>query len=330
MQRSRLWIPITLSALSLFGCGQREPIVWVDLDRVESAFTHGGTPREIPFGQEDIAPASIHLEPIQPSNRGRENVGERRAEAMSLLQSESATIIAELQAAYEKEIGASAKSAAQSLLESFAKRTEERFTAVETTISDLIISSSAQRGRAAARLALLCGWPDSGKLVVPKIAVTSRVEEQMDAEARRLRQDIAEMDAACDSRISAILLAAKAISEGDAANLQRRTTEILAGVRSRAMAKAEARARETGRLEIPKLLRVDAGALRGQSDFTIELPGIKGAVIKRPIEQPMGVTRGLLNARLNIWLSLHGYKLSPGPKGAADKTGDFIAWINRL
>lgn len=328
--RSRLWIPTTLSLLAFAGCAKREQTVWVDV-RQATRYTTALrlTYPAIAAVSAETPAQALSMPAIAPPTRGRVQAEARREEALQLMRQQSEEILSALEDAYLRELTSKARAEGLRLTAEIAARIRFRADVVAEQISSLISVNAPERGRVIVRLALLAGWPDTGGLHFVPIAHTSVVEEQWKKEADDLRKRLFAMNTKLESELDALLTAERKLTDTERAQLARQIAESLKNAEAEAITRARRRISATGREKPPSLL-LQSLPLKGEAARFASVPGTRAAVSPPPSPPNLPLPVDTVQARLNIWLRLRGYKLASGPaRSVPDKTGEFIAWNNR-
>ena len=251
----------------------------------------------------------------------------RRAEAAALLEDQKAEALSRFISAYRAQLLAAARVTAASLESDLAERTDARAEqAIDATYS-LVTQNVDKRAKILARLALLTKWPELVQLNFFPIARTSAVRDKWDAESNQLREDLSALDRSVSERIDAILSGNRALFDAESKELARRIQSEFDKAETEAVEKARQRLASSDR-RIPNLLTLRQDVLHPSAGGALTIPAV--AFDEPPIPEPEALPppSDAIRTRLNIWARIHGYKLGRGPDGAADKTGEFIAWIN--
>lgn len=288
------------------------PTPWIEVKPINSA----------------AAPATINLPSTRPSNRGRELSERRRREALAEMKSQREDILVQLENAYSAELTAQAKAFEADLAAELGGKIRERADIAAEGISSIIQSTAQIRGRLAARLTLLAGWPDKGGYKFVPIARTSAVEPAWKAETEQVRKELVELDTEINKKIQAAVDAFHTVSANEKSTIAQRIKTAYSDASREAAVRARNRISTTGRERLPTLLSASANLLHGQPAASVTLPGTQIAVppMTRVAAVPAPVVA--LRTRLDIWLRIRGYKLAAGPRGVQDKTEEFINWMN--
>jgi hypothetical protein len=319
--------------LAAAGCrAPEQEFVWVDLSdaaRVLSVEAAIDWP-EIAAGAIDVPAATLTLPGVPSSVVDRAIVAARRSDALDLLQEQLKDTQVKLEEAYRVQLRAAARSLAAELRESLRERADEASEASIAAISTILVNSAEVRGPKVVRLALLVGWPDDGRSNFVRFASQrGPVEESWDAEADRLRAELKEHDALISRQIETILSQFQGIIDTERATNEARIQEEIRKADEQAARLARERFAETARMTLPRLLGTGRDAIAGREATTLTVPGAAGEDIRSEQPGPMPVPHDALRSRLDIWLSIRGYKLASSPEGVSDRTGEFIAWINQ-
>jgi hypothetical protein len=330
----RQWTWTTLSLLLLAaGCrAPQEEYVWVDLSdaaRVMAAEAAIDWPQIAAFSVA-IPGTTLTLPGVSASAVDRAVVEARRADAAQLLQEQLRDTQAKLEEAYRVQLRAAARLLAADLRESLRERADAASEASIAAIAAIVENSAEVRGPKVVRLALLAGWPDDGRSDFVRFAAQrGPVEESWDAEAERLRKELEEHDASVSRQIEAILSQFQALIDTERATNEARVAEEIRRADEQAARLARERFSETARLTLPRLLGATNDVLPGREETVLRLPGAQGETVASSRPLPFPIAYEALRSRLDIWLSIRGYKLASSPDGVSDRTGEFIAWINQ-
>ncbi|MEO7454525.1 MAG: hypothetical protein ABIV13_07160 [Fimbriimonadales bacterium] len=334
MKRSKQWIPITLS-LSLIAAGCRGPsqeAVWVDLSAAAQVLAAESAIDWPNLSADAVsAPATnVRLPGVPSSVVDREVVAARRADALELLQDQLRDTQVKLQEAYRVQLRAAARLLAADLRESLREKADSASEASIAAIASILERSADYRGPRVVRLALLAGWPDDGRSDFVRFAAQrGPVEESWDAEADRLRTELQEHDAQITRQVEAILSQFQGLLETERATNEARIQQEITKADEQAARLARERFSETAKLTLPRLLGTGTDVIAGRGETTLAIPGAKGEAVPDAKPTPFPIPYDALRSRLDIWLSIRGYKLATRPDGVADRTGEFIAWINQ-
>ncbi len=109
---------------------------------------------------------------------------------------------------------------------------------------------------------------------------------------------------------------------------QQRIQEETARADAEAAELARQRFAQTAQLTLPRLLSEKSESIGGHGTTTVVIPGASSESETAEEPTPLPVPYDVLQSRLELWLTIRGYKLAAGPGRAPDKTGEFIAWTN--
>jgi hypothetical protein len=315
------------------GCrAPQEEYVWVDLSdaaRVMAAEAAIDWPQIAAFSVA-IPGTTLTLPGVSASAVDRAVVEARRADAAQLLQEQLRDTQAKLEEAYRVQLRAAARLLAADLRESLRERSDAASEASIAAIAAIVENSAEVRGPKVVRLALLAGWPDDGRSDFVRFAAQrGPVEESWDAEADRLRKELEEHDAFVSRQIEAILSQFQALIDTERATNEARVAQEIRRADEQAARLARERFSETARLTLPRLLGATKDVLPGREETVLRLPRAQGETVASSRPLPFPIAYEALRSRLDIWLSIRGYKLASSPDGVSDRTGEFIAWINQ-
>ncbi len=327
----RLWTQITLNAilLLLFGCTTPKPVVWVDENAVLQYLT----------ARDDIAESAIPSEFIsKPEGNAilegkhdyvsvRTTTEERKKDAVFLIEQETKKIQQELQSVYLRRFLAEAEASEKRLIDELAFTSRERTTEFIESISDYIKREALDYGMLKVRLSLLDGGGAIPKRPSPEMLRRSTVERARVEESKRIREKISALDAKFEEYLAVRIAQFHTASELESQRMKLLMQDLRDTAYRNAERAVETHIRETGRTEVFTLLEpaeeivipIESKEIKwgGLTFYT----GIDTGEETRQKESPN------ISTLLNIWVSVKGYKLSASPKGAENKTKEFINWL---
>lgn len=264
----------------------------------------------------------------EASNRGREQTTLRRSEALALMQKEREQIRQSLEAAYRAEFLLDISEHLSLLKTDLNRQLDEAADAALETISSWIYEHALDRSDNVVRMALIRGYPTQRRIANKEdILRRSAYETQLEAEWNHLRDDLTEKDTSFTTKLNDFLSDHLRLGNELRARLLRSIEAEIKRAEDMAKEKSRERLSNTSRLDIPSLLDASAGRLppllaKGSTvpEARAEFSPNQGTSINMNNESEVF-------AKLNIWLSLQGYKLARSPKGVTDRTAEFTNWL---
>ena len=307
----------------LAGCSKpARDLVYVDLRAIRPdpsinvTIPNFGKPIEFPSTS-----ASIPALPARSVSLG--NVESRLARARAIIarnrQEALAQITRELQGSYQRELNRLRRDTTEAL-------DAERLANLQGAIGKvaaLFSSYASRRGPLVARLAFLADFPDRDPNSKRAETPGARIENERIEEAKRLRAEIAVLDAGFDHDSSRIAVSIESESE----------TAIVAFLRDLELKRVEAdrRAEAEARrqIEADRPLRSiieNRGAMRlpAEPGKQITVPG--GNRLPSPPTVLSPAFPNMLQNELQIWAETHYYQISASPQGARNATEEFKKW----
>lgn len=250
-----------------------------------------------------------------------------RAQAVELLlRQQTDQTLASLTAAYER--GALVESAGEvAELRSRLQRTLAELDARLLDAAARIVRSRApQRGRLLARLAFLAGYPPSRprKSGVPW---GSALEAQWAREVAELKEQVNAWDDETYDLLERMVTQhheGRTVAQA-AVNAQIR--ELRESAREKAARAVEALLGDGGEASLGDLIADNPPPPRRIGRVISDVPSLSVRLSKPELGDRSAPSADRLMGILDIFLRVHGYKLSGSPSAGRDVTGEFIAWL---
>jgi len=317
-------------AFLISGCATTQPErVYVDLDRVfgtERPTQTAGLTVPRPPGP---APAVIVKQPGLPATSTGDQTDERLQEAKKLIEENRNRSIATLSSMLERIYVARANDA-NAVREKAAQPEQSKILASAVTrLRQAFEAYARQRGPLLPRLNALAHGTDLAPVPISEGATplaTRRITE-----ANKLRGQIRSLDAAYDADATKILSDAQKEIEDETAALGRQAEAVRAAAHAQALSEAESQATATQtslNVQVTKLLPESLPAVASR-DVTI--PGSRPLAAapeskNQPIFGSLDEHRRLIDEQIDIWVKSTGGVRSLTPRGAHDRTEEFLQW----
>lgn len=196
-------------------------------------------------------------------------------------------------------------------------------------ISTLYRAYAAKRFPLLVHLSSLVGFPDPDPRSQREPGNSLSVQDRYHTTIVQLRQQIRAMDQDFKAQMATIL---DHLTANNAALQNQLNAAYLNDLNNLdTLAKAEA-AKVTGRSEAeikPLLVNQDQAIIPGVAASTLSLPAAP-AIVPQNLPHPTGaiqvMNRAAIEASLNTWLRLNGYRLSKDSRDP-DKTKQFVQWL---
>lgn len=320
---------ILLSLLAVFaiGCQRQTQVVWVNWRLAVSSSESNVAQFSPPLGG-TLSPSSDALPTKPASNRGKGETTQRRADALSLMQKEREQIRNSLEIAYRSEYLLNVTDYMHQLRTELQAQLRDAADGALETISSWVYKHAMNRSDNVVRMALIRGYPVQRRISDKENVLRRSIyESQLETEWNRLRDELTEIDNAFATKLNDYLSDNLRLGT----ELQSRLTQSIEAELKRAdevaRKKSEERLSQTSRLAIPILLDSSAGQLPPLPAQVSTIPGAKADFYSvKDSFTPRGNEAEVFQ-KLNIWLSLQGYKLSRSPKGVSDFTAEFMNWL---
>lgn len=331
MSYLRLWTQIILSTTLLltFGCTTPKPVVWVDENVVLQYLA----------ARDDIAESAIPSEFIlKPEGNAilegkhdyvsvRTTTEERKKDAVFLIEQETKKVQQELQSVYLRRFLAEAEASEKRLIDELSFISRERTAEFIESISDYIKKEALDYGTLKVRLSLLDGGGPIPKRPSPEMLRRSAVERARVEESKEIREKLSALDAGFEEYLAVRMAQFHTASELEFQRMKLLIQDLRDTAHRNAERSVETHIRETGRTDVFTLLEPTEEIV-----FPIESKEIKwgGLTFYTGIdigEEARQKESPNISTLLNIWASVKGYKLSASPKGAENKTKEFINWL---
>jgi hypothetical protein len=325
------WIKITLSlfiAAVQVACSKSEPVVWVNLERAQQLV---GQPDRVQIQQNSVhkfVPSqSEFLQQVEPSHVTQRETDKKRLQALAVVEAEKNRLLNGLTKAYETELR-SAVAIFASNLES-GRRLKAKKLSEETInkISDIVKQNALQHGLLIAELAQLVGWPDSANLIVKPYGNDPMAIQKLTETVDELRETITTISSKTTDQIDKILLEETSLNKEERLQIKAQIETAYKEATVEAGRLAKKKLDTIAAFSFFDVLEETSGILRMQPARHMTLPRMSVAFGNAPDRRPPKIPKSVLEGRLNIWLRLHGYKLSDGAQNAPDLTGEFVTWM---
>ena len=326
----RLGILFGLS-ISLIGCQQVAPMVYVDLDRVPLEKASSLKTLELsstPAAQKSQKSIRIESRPERIVKVDREHSAKAIRELLEAESAEARKVISErLRQYYQTEIDEFFDKEYANL----APAAQEAWKAYRDKVRPIFEQYAKERGPLVVALTVLTDFPSPEELIKidpeADLAIQNRAERIRDLQRKisvldqSYEQEIAKFDA---NTRSAIQESEEAMNE----KVEAKRKEI------NNRADREAKQQVSVRTDVLNERLVGVGATklpaRAGASQTVELgaadSGFKGVTSSsRSVVPPVDVHR-----QLQTWLALNGYDLADSPVGVRDATQDFDKWRTSL
>lgn len=198
---------------------------------------------------------------------------------------------------------------------------------VVARIRERFESYDAKRRPLVARLSFLAGYPDSDSVLGPTVYPGTKTAESRTEEAKRLKAEIAALDAAFDAGVQGERDAGARELADRLGALDTDLKRLRADVDARAVREAAAQLR---RLNAELDLQLAGGG-------PIELPAVPARSVRLPASSPLPGVPSIpatppldplprLRAELRIWSGLRRVRVVPAASGVRDATQEFNEW----
>ncbi len=325
----RYLTPILLSGVSIFfiGCQRSSELVYVDISLIRD--------NDIVAEGKAMASATSSFGAFQGLIRkrnatasGRQQTEDRREQALRLIQNQRETTLRELETTYLKEAMVDFGQFKKSIQSELSNQVSEFSNQIVETISEWTKQHAEDRSIMVVRMALIRGYPEQRTIPNKEIVLKYSVyEKELENEWKQLHSKLATIDDSFESKVQAYLKDNFRLSS----ELRDRVATLIRNELERieVLAKKQAKDRlaSTDRISIPKLLDSSAGVLPEIAGRVIVIPGMSVSLNSLVPIARINPTREVILKKLNIWLSLYGYKLASTKTNATDRTQEFKTWL---
>lgn len=251
--------------------------------------------------------------------------------AESILRQNRRDAYAELQKHLQEVYLADVRRSEQEQLDALKPAKDEAEQKARDELRRIFDAYASDRSQRVTRLALIAGFPDPDPRSLRQPVSDAKVVRQRAAEARRLRSEIANLDADYETAIRRLLA-----NLGQ--DLEAALTNIKVNVED-ARVRAEERARKDAASQVRTLEANLGQSLVAKGDTRLPaLPAksfaasAQAGVIEQPKVQPDIEGKNLearmkrLRSELTIWLAVNGYREASDAAHGQDRTTEFSQW----
>ncbi|HWP30721.1 MAG TPA: hypothetical protein VNK96_03205 [Fimbriimonadales bacterium] len=314
--------------LSLYSCTTEQKAVWIDWEKVQHAYTVPKSEFHLPAPEIYAPPVRRRVPSLVIQPRPFSGTEARRKSALELMESERMRIVRDLETAYLDRFMMEVEATKNKLLDQLHTEATQRIEALIEEVSQWIRNEAQEVGEIKLRLALIEGYPKP-RPRNPEVLRKSAVERMWAEEAANLKRRLNALDESFSTKLQARLEKENIFWASEITRIEELVKKTRLEAQTAAKALAQQRIEETGRLQLPVLL--DEAELQREShpEIHVELQGlsVKPRWRETPLTPPP--IDKILKTKLDIWLSVHGYKLAKSPEDGEDRTLEFIAWLNQ-
>ncbi|MEI7576012.1 MAG: hypothetical protein WCK51_03900 [Armatimonadota bacterium] len=318
-------------ALSLSGCHQAAPIVYVDLDRVPLDNAKSIESMGLPAGfQTSKVGKTLSIE-SRPERIIRADRDHSAAAIKSLLEVESAgarkTISERLKQYYQTEID----EFFDKEYENLGPEAQRAWQGYRNQVRPIFERYAKERGPLVVALTVLTEFPNPEALVKIDLDADPAIQARTER-IREMQRQIALLDRNYDLEIEKLDGRTRLTIQDREQAMNDRVESKRKEINDRA--EQEAKQQVNVRTDVLNERLVSMGAVRLRSakgeSASVELGAAQSGVKGVPSTSRQIVPPADAHRQLQMWLALNGYDLADSPVGVRDATQDFIKWRTSL
>lgn len=312
----------------LYSCTPKQKMVWIDWGKVQNAYIVPKAEFNLPMPKIYAPPYRWKVPSLVIQPRSFSGTEARRKSALELMESERVHVARDLEAAYLDRFMTEVEATKNQLLNQLHTEAAQRIEALIEEVSQWIRNEAAEVGEIKLRLALIEGYPNP-RPRSPEVLRKSVVEKMWAEEADDLKRRLEALDKSFSTKLQARLEQENSFWGSEITRIEALVKKTRLEAQTAARALAQQRIEETGRLQLPVLLDEAELQKESHSEIHVELQSLSVKPRWRETSVTQPPVDKILKTKLDIWLSVHGYKLANSPGKGEDKTLEFIAWLNQ-